>query len=186
MIKREGTPKIPSNTPEPKQLDHVLHTNPTRISLIDEIGVESLSLFPRETLGKIIQIQSNPPYMPNLGFFINVPTRALTTLDHPSHTGSHSCRHVGPSWQEGKEPLTCGPGLSVGESGGEWKEKGKRSGTRPRRRRQIELIFGSNSHRETMGWTATFSPQNTITFFLFFLNRHWHMGPTYQWDLEAN
>ena len=45
MIKREGTPKIPSNTPEPKQLDHVLHTNPTRISLIDEIGVESLSLF---------------------------------------------------------------------------------------------------------------------------------------------
>ena len=36
MIKREGTPKIPSNTPEPKQLDHVLHTNPTRIGRIDE------------------------------------------------------------------------------------------------------------------------------------------------------
>jgi len=36
MIRRWGTPRIPSDAPEPLQLDHVLHTNPTRIDRIDE------------------------------------------------------------------------------------------------------------------------------------------------------
>ena len=55
MIRRRGTRRIPSAAPEPKQLDHVLHTNPTRIGWIDEIGAEGL--FVGETLDKI---NSNP------------------------------------------------------------------------------------------------------------------------------
>jgi len=54
MIRRSGTPRILSAAPEPKQLNHALHTNPSRIGRIDEIGEEGLSLFVGETLDKII------------------------------------------------------------------------------------------------------------------------------------
>ena len=49
-IRRRGTPTIPSEAPEPKQLDHALHTNPSRICRIDEIGGEGF--FVGETLDK--------------------------------------------------------------------------------------------------------------------------------------
>ena len=55
MIRRRGTPRILSAAPEPKQLNHALHTNPSRIGRIDEIGEKGL--FVGETLDKI---NSNP------------------------------------------------------------------------------------------------------------------------------
>jgi hypothetical protein len=54
-IRRRGVPRILRAAPKPKQLDHVLHTTPTRIGWIDEIGAEGL--FVGETLDKI---NSNP------------------------------------------------------------------------------------------------------------------------------